>query len=93
MESLENISLNIDDKLLSEFKTYPKNNKVDDFVKLNLGLGLFVSGEVSLAAAAGFSQKSLAEFMEILERLDIPSASYTEDMLENDLKLISGISV
>lgn len=84
---MQNISLAIPDDIVFEIKSLPKKeNSINDKLQLSLAIGMFVSQEISLAKAAELAKKNLIEFMNILKDLDIPSFSYTEDMLEDDLK-------
>ena len=62
---------------------------LEDKLKLNLSIGLFVSKDISLGKAAQLAGKSLSEFINILNHLNIPAVEYTEEMYEDDLKFMS----
>jgi len=62
---------------------------VQSKLRISLALGMFMFGEISLARAAELAEMPLAEFMDILEKLHIPSIMYTEDMLFDDLQFIN----
>lgn len=84
---MQNISLAIPDDIVFEIKSFPKmETAIHDKLQLSLAIGMFVSGEISLAKSAELAGKNLAEFMNILLGLGIPSLNYTEDMLCDDLK-------
>jgi len=81
------IHLEIPDDIVLEVKSLPqRDTKINDKLKLSLAVGMFVSQEISLAKAAELAKKNISEFMNILKDRDIPLFSYTEDMLEDDLK-------
>ncbi len=85
---MQNISLSIPDDIVFEVKSLPKRGivSVTDKLQLSLAIEMFVSQEISLAKAAELAGKNLTEFMNILKELSIPSFTYTEDMLEDDMK-------
>ena len=85
------IHLEIPDDIVLEVKSLPqRDTKINDKLKLSLAVGMFVSQEISLAKAAELAKKNISEFMNILKDRDIPLFSYTEDMLEDDLKFAEG---
>ena len=61
---------------------------VQNKLRISLVLGMFMFGEISLARAAELAEMTLAEFMDVLEKLNIPSFAYTDEMLADDLKFI-----
>lgn len=66
-------------------------NSLEEKVNVSLAISLFAGKQVSLARAAGMANKSLADFMDILKRINIPWCEYTEDMKNSDdlaIKLI-----
>lgn len=66
-----------------------KGVTLEDKLKLNLSIGLFVSQDISLGKAAQLAGKSLSEFITILNELGIPAVEYTEEIYEDDLKFMS----
>ena len=46
---------------------------------------MFASKKISLAKAAEVAGATLANFIDVLKELQIPSISYTLEMLEDDL--------
>ena len=58
--------------------------------QINMAIGMFASKEVSLAKAAEVAGVTLANFIDILKELQIPSISYTLEMLEDDLAFAKG---
>jgi len=54
-----------------------------------LAIGLFVAQEVSLSKAAQLSGQNIAQFMDTLNEIGIPSINYTEEMLADDLEFVS----
>jgi len=86
-----NIHLEIPEDIIFEVKSLPKKEtKINDKLQLSLAIGMFISQEISLAKAAELSKRNLVDFMDILKERDIPSFSYTEDMLEDDVKFAVG---
>ena len=62
-----------------------------DKTQMLLAIGLFVTGEVSLARAAELAGQSLLEFMGILKFLGIPVLVYTEEMYEEDQSFVNAV--
>jgi predicted HTH domain antitoxin len=84
---MQNISLSIPDDIAYELKSLLQRGvTIDDRLRFSLAVGMFVSGDISLAKAAQLAGKSLHEFMTSLKSLNIPAFTYTEDMLEDDLR-------
>jgi len=61
---------------------------VQNKLRTSLSLGMFMFGEISLARAAELAEMPLAEFIDVLEKLNIPSFLYTDEMLADDLQFI-----
>ena len=61
---------------------------VQNKLRTSLALGMFMLGEISLARAAELAEMPLAEFIDVLEKLNIPSFVYTDEMLADDLQFI-----
>ncbi|MDR3667845.1 MAG: UPF0175 family protein [Ignavibacteriaceae bacterium] len=78
-----------EDVLLEINALHIEGKTLEDKLKLNLSIGLFVSKDISLGKAAQLAGKSLSEFINILNHLNIPAVEYTEDMYEDDLKFMS----
>ena len=84
---MQNISLSIPDDIVFEIKSLQRGGAtINAKLQLSLAIGMFVSQEISLARAAQLAGKNLVDFMNTLKELDIPAFTYTEDMLEDDLK-------
>ena len=83
---MQNITLSIPDDIIFEVKSLSnKKEPITAKLQLSLAIGMFASQEISLARAAQLAGKNLVDFMNILKELDIPSFSYTDDMLDDDL--------
>lgn len=78
-----------EDVLLEINALHIEGKTLEDKLKLNLSIGLFVSKDISLGKAAQLAGKSLSEFINILNHLNIPAVEYTEEMYEDDLKFMS----
>lgn len=66
-------------------------NSLEEKVNVSLAISLFAGKQVSLAKAAELANKSLADFMDILKKLNISWCEYTKDMKNSDdlaIKLI-----
>ena len=84
---MQNINLSIPDDIVYEVKSLPQRGAtMDDKLRFSLAVGMFVSGDISLAKAAQLAGKNLHEFMVSLKGFNIPAFTYTEDMLEDDLR-------
>ncbi|SDG56787.1 UPF0175 family protein [Desulfosporosinus hippei] len=77
-----------EDVLLEINSLHIEGKTLEDKLKLNLSIGLFVSKDISLGKAAQLAGKSLSEFINILNHLNIPAIDYTEEMYEDDIKFI-----
>ncbi|MHB8075678.1 UPF0175 family protein [Desulfosporosinus fructosivorans] len=78
-----------EDVLLEINALHIEGKTLEDKLKLNLSIGLFVSKDISLGKAAQLAGKSLSEFINILNHLNIPAVEYSEEMYEDDLKFMS----
>ena len=86
---MQNISLSIPDEIVFEMKSLPKRETtINAKLQLSLAIGMFVSQEISLARAAQLAERNLVDFVDILSELRIPAFTYTEDMLDDDLKFM-----
>ena len=66
-------------------------DSLEEKVNVSLAISLFAGKQASLAKAAELANKSLADFMDILKKINIPWCEYTEDMKNADdlaIKLI-----
>ena len=54
-------------------------------LRQDLAIGMFISKKVSLSRAAEYVGMPLYDFSELLRGLGVSVASYTEDMLADDL--------
>lgn len=91
MESqIRMVNMGLPEDLLLEINSLHIEGKtLEEKLKLNLAIGLFVSKDVSLGKAAQLAEKSLSEFINILHQLNLPAVEYTEAMYEDDWKFIS----
>ena len=86
---MPNVSLTIPEDIILEVGSMPnRNSAINEKLQLRLAIGMFVSQEISLARAAQLAGQNLVEFMDTLKELNIPSVTYTEDMLLDDIKFI-----
>lgn len=83
------ISMEVPNDILYELTSMTTAGKtIEEKLKVNLSIGLFASRGISLAKAAQLAGKSLAEFINILNIINIPAIDYTEDMLKDDIEFI-----
>jgi len=88
---MQNVNLAIPDDIIYEVSSLPnRGSAAHEKLQLRLAIGMFVSQEISLAKAAQLAGQTVAEFMDTLKGLNIPSFIYTDDMLLDDLKFVSG---
>lgn len=81
------VSMNLPEDILYEIDAlHIQGQTLEDKLKLNLAIGLFVSKDISLAKASQLAGKSLSEFITMLNFLNIPAVEYTEEMYEDDVK-------
>jgi predicted HTH domain antitoxin len=84
---MQSIHLSIPDDVAFEAGSSSyKGATMDEKLRLSLAVGMFVSGDISLANAAQLAGKDLNDFMGLLKRYNIPAFIYTEDMLGDDLR-------
>jgi len=84
------VNLSIPDEVIYEFKSSGKRgDNLDNRLRLNLAIGLFVNQEMSLAKCAQMSGLDLVDFMNVLQNIGIPSLYYSEEMLSDDLMFVS----
>jgi len=76
--------MKVDATLLKSMKAVglPQPN---DVVRESIALFLFQKKLISIGKAADLANMSLAQFMDLLESLNIPQAEYTEDDLAADM--------
>ncbi len=83
------VNMQIPQDIFYEINSLPIGNKtLNEKLKLNLAIGLFVSKDISLAKAAELSNNSLAEFIMILNEFNVPVSDYSEVMLCDDLNFV-----
>ena len=84
---MQNITLAIPDDIILEISSMPSAKKaISEKLQMRLAIGMFVSGEISLAKAAQLAEQNISDFMGTLKSLGIPPFTYTDDMLLDDLK-------
>ena len=87
---MRNVSLAIPDDVFYEMNSLPNREMaLNEKLQIIFAIGMFVSQEVSLSKAAQLAGQNLAEFMDTLKSRGIPSITYTEEMLLEDMKTIS----
>lgn len=59
-------------------------DSLEERVNVSLAISLFAGKQVSLSKAAELANKSLADFMDILKKINIPWCEYTEDLKNSD---------
>lgn len=92
--SEQTISVTIPSDLYTELGSVPSyNGKLMRRLLLDLAVGMFVSGEISLARAAAFASMPIADFAELLNNYGVPVVDYTEDMLADDLTFATNLKV
>ena len=67
--------------------------ELEQKLKIDLAVGMFVSREISLSRAAEYSGMTLCDFAQLLNSLGVPVVDYTADMLEDDLIFADGIEI
>jgi len=60
-------------------------------IKVNTALMLFKNAKLSLEQASSFANLSIYEFIEECNKNQIPVISYSQDELQNELSMMSGI--
>ena len=87
---MQKIILSIPDDIVFEVKSLTKRGMpLNAQLQLSLAIGMFVSQGISLARAAQLAEKNISDFIDLLNGLNIPAFTYTEDMLDDDLKFAS----
>lgn len=85
----KSIIMNLPEDILYEIDALHIQGKtLEDKLMLNLAIGFFVSKDISLGKASQLAGKSLFEFIEILNQLNIPSVEYVEEMYVDDTNFI-----
>jgi predicted HTH domain antitoxin len=86
------ISILLPEDILSEIESFDvQGQTLEEKLKLNLAIGLFVSKAISLGKASELAGKSLAEFISILNSTKIPVVDYNDEVIEDDLNFIKNI--
>jgi len=86
------VSVSIPPDLYAELGNMPSYyGKRRQKLQVSLAVGMFVSKEISLARAAEYAGMALADFMDLLNNLNVPAVDYTEEMLEDDLGFAKGL--
>jgi len=67
--------------------------KLEQKLRIDLAVGMFVSREISLSRAAEYSGMTLYDFAQLLNDLGVPVVDYTADMLEDDLLFADGLKI
>lgn len=86
----QTVTMQVPADILLEINSLPIEGKtLEEKLKLNLAIGLFVSKDISLAKAAQLAEKPIDRFVEILRSINIPAVEYTEDIYHDDLNFIA----
>ena len=92
MES-KTVTVSIPHDLYAELGNSPTfYGKIDQKLRLDLAVGMFVSKAVSLSRAAAFANMSLSDFIELLNSFDVPVVDYCDEMLNDDLAFAKVLS-
>ena len=87
------VAVSIPPDLYAELGNVPLfQGKLKEKIQLNLAIGMFVSREVSLTRAAEYAGMKLMDFIDLLNKLGLPTVDYTEDMLADDLAFAESLS-
>lgn len=65
--------------------------ELKETIKLNCALMLFKNGKFSLEQASHFANLSMYDFMLACKENNIPTISYDQDELENELKVLGSL--
>jgi len=87
------VAVSIPPDLYAELENVPLyQGKLKEKIQLSLAIGMFVSREVSLTRAAEYAGMKLMDFIDLLNKLGLPTVDYTEDMLTDDLAFAESLS-
>ena len=87
--STKSINIELPEEIYYEIDSlHLKGKKIEDKLKLNLAIGLFVSKDISLAKAAELAGKSLPDFIHFLKNFNISAIEYNQEMYQDDLNFI-----
>jgi predicted HTH domain antitoxin len=86
----QTVTMQVPADILLEINSLPIEGKtLEEKLKLNLAIGLFVSKDISLAKAAQLAEKPIDRFIEILRSINIPAVEYSEEIYRDDLSFIA----
>jgi len=88
---MQEVYLRIPTDIVYQVETLCKHDEgIESKLRTSAAIGLFVSGEITLAAAAQLAESHIADFISYLSELNIPAFKYTKDMLEDDFRFAKG---
>ena len=79
---------------IPEFAMLTLNKDIQELkqtIKISTALMLFKNGKFSIEQASHFANLSLYDFIDECKKNQIPVISYDEGVLENEMKLMSGL--
>ncbi len=88
------LQVNLKSSFREVFKSGAEGN-LNDNISTSLAIAAFIEKRVTLARAAELAEKSLAEFINILSKYNIPWMEYTEETFKEDedaLEKLRGIA-
>ena len=87
------IKITMPSDLYTELLSVPlMYGKMENKIQVFLAIGMFALKEVSLARAAEYAEMSLPDFSELLNNNGIPIIDYTDEMIEDDVKLANDLN-
>lgn len=88
LTNFEGFQVKLPNEFLPVLQHLSEGESVDDVVRQSLALSLFVERAVTLERAAALSGLSLADFIGLLGRRDIPWGEYTDEHFVQDQTFI-----
>lgn len=89
--NIKDADVAIPEKLVPYLCTIKDGKTVGDKAVLSVIIGLFASKIVTLEKAAELAEKSVWDFIDILQRYQIPWGEYTEEEFEMDNMVLDKI--
>ena len=81
------LQVNLKSSFREVFKSGAEGN-LNDNISTSLAIAAFIEKRVTLARAAELAGKSLAEFVGILSKYNIPWMEYTEETFKEDQEVL-----
>lgn len=89
---MKNSVIILSEKLTPYIYSLKDGNTIEDKVNIFLIMGMFASKTITLEKAAELADKTIWEFMDLLEKYDIPWGEATEEGVEMDDIAIAKLS-